>query len=275
MSKFAGKLVCWSALGLCVLSGCSRSPPESAATGSNVTSPAREIALQPDQVHFDRTGIATTVRIERRPASRLKARPDPGTQASPAQMLIILDPATLADPSVPESRALIIYPAIDWSRTYTRLGRADEDPLPAFRKLLEDEPAELRIEFPPAPNHVGAHEILRTGIRYLAFHRGRGVRYLTVYQADPLPVADRDIVYVFHGLTDDDRYWVKLEFPLTSRVLPPSDVALAALADYDRFVAGHAKYVGEIAGKLAASRAEDFTPRLDRLDAMIESLSID
>jgi hypothetical protein len=205
----------------------------------------------------------------------LKARPDPGTRATPAYLLFVLDPVTLPDPAVPESRALIVYPAIDWSRTYARLGRTGEDPLPVFKQLLDEEPRDLRIEFPPAPDHVGAREILRTGIRYLRFHHGRGVRFLTVYQADPLPVADRDVLYVFHGLTDDGRYWATLQFPLTTRVLPPPDVALAALADYDRFVAGYARYVGTIASKLAAARLDDFAPRLDRLDAMLESLAID
>jgi hypothetical protein len=275
MRSLTGKLVCWSALGLCALAGCSRSPPESATADSKNTAPAREISLRPEQVRFDRTGIATAVRVERRPASRLKARPDPGTQATPAQLLIVLDPATLPDPAVPESRALIVYPAIDWSRTYARLGRASEDPVPVLKKLLDEQPADLSIEFPPAPNHVGAHEALRAGIRYLEFHHGRGVRFLTVYQADPLPVSDRDVLYVFHGLTNDGRYWVKLELPLTSRALPPSDVALAALADYDRFVADHARYLGEVASKLTASRPDDFAPRLDRLDEMIESLGID
>jgi hypothetical protein len=88
-------------------------------------------------------------------------------------------------------------------------------------------------------------------------------------------VTSKDVTYVFHGLSDDGKYWVTLHFPLTTGLLPEPDAALAALADYDRFVADQARYRNEILGKLAAGRPEDFTPRLDRLDAMLHSVAID
>jgi hypothetical protein len=259
----------------CALAACSKSPPVPPVARDDIPSPAREISLRPDQIRFDRTGIATIVRVERRPATRLKARPEPGTQATPAHLLVILDPAMLADPAWPEARALIVYPAADWSKIYARLGHASQDPVPAFIRLLDDEPQNPSIEFPPAPGHAGARQIVRSAVKYLEFHKGRGVRFLTVYQVDPLPVADRDVVYVFHGLTDNGRYWVTLNFPVTARVLPAPGAALAELSDYERFIAGHAKYVAELARKLNTARSDDFAPRLDRIDAMLASLAID
>jgi len=256
------------------LAGCSRSPAPPAPAGETTPSPAREITLRADQIHFDRTGIATDVRVERRPATRLPARPDPGTRAAPAHLLVVLDPATLPDPAWPEARALIVYPAADWSRTYARLGRANDDPVAALRRLLVDEPTDVKIEFPPAPAHEGAREVLRTAIRYLEFQGGRGVRFLTVYQADPLPIADRDVVYVFQGLTDDGRYWVTLNLPVTARALPTADAALAGLADYDRFLAGHESYLADVVRKLSAASPDSFAPRLERVDGMLESLAI-
>jgi hypothetical protein len=264
------------ALLLAALAGCSKSPPPAPAAGAdNGGSPAREIALRPEQVRFDHTGIASDVRVERRPATRMPARPGAGTQATPAHLLIILDPATLPDPAVPETRALIVYPAADWSKTYARLHRPAEDPVPALRKLLDDETPEMRIEFPPAAGHAGARQILRSAVRYLRFQGGHGVRFLTVYQGDPLPISDRDFVYVFQGLTTDGRYWVTLNLPVTVRGLPPPDAAVAQLADYDRFVADHERYLADIVHKLRDARSEDFTPRLERIDAMLESLAID
>ncbi len=189
--------------------------------------------------------------------------------------MVILDPATLADPALPESRSLIVYPAKDWSWIYKRLGRSVEDPLPPLKKVLDDEPNRLDIGLPSVAGYAGAREVFRTGTKYLQFHHGRGVRFLTVYQADMLPVTDQDVIYVFHGLTDDGKYWVTLNYPLTSRALPAPDAALALLADYDRFVASHKAYLEDVAKKLGAARAEDFTPRLDRLDGMLESLTIE
>jgi hypothetical protein len=170
---------------------------------------------------------------------------------------------------------LIVYPAIDWSTTYKRLGRSAEDPLPLLKRALADEPQRLDIGLPAVAGYAGAREVFRTGVKYLQFHHGRGVRFLTVYQADLLPVTDQDVIYVFHGLTDDGKYWVTLNYPLTSRVLPAADAALALLADYDRFVAGHKAYLDDVAKKLGAARPEDFAPRLDRLDGMLESLVIE
>jgi hypothetical protein len=258
------------------LSACSKSPPPAPTTPAGESQlPAREISLKPQQIRFDRAGIATEIRVERRPATRLKARPEPGTLATPAHLLVVLDPATLPDPAVPEARALIVYPAGDWSKTYARLGRANEDPVSALRKLLDDEPKELGIEFPTAVGHTDAHEIIRSAIKYLEFHHGHGVRYLTAYQADPLPVADSDIVYVFHGLTDDGRYWVTLNLPLKARILPAPDAALAQLADYNRFIAQHTRYIADVGRRLEGARSEDFTPRLERIDAMLGSLAIE
>ncbi len=254
---------------------CSKAPPAApAAAPGEIPTPAREIALRPEQIRFDRNGIAAEIRAERRPATRLAAHPDPATPASPAQLLVILDPATLADPAIPETRALIVYPAEDWSQLYARLGRASEDPLPALRAALDRQPQAIGMEFPPTAGHTGARQIFRSAVRYLEFHGGRGVRFLTVYQGDPLPVADHDVVYVFHGLTDDGKYWVTLNLPLSARVLPAPDAALTALADYDRFVREHATDIAEVGRKLGVARPEDFTPRLDRIDAMLESLSI-
>jgi hypothetical protein len=275
MSPGTGKTSWWIAALACGLAACSKAPPPPPVDRAEIPSLAREISLRADQIRFDRTGIASAIRVERRPASRMPARPDPATQATPAHILVILDPATLPDPAWPESRALIVYPAVDWSKTYARLGRKSRDPLPALHKLLDEEPRELRNEFPPAPGHAGARQIVRSAVRYLEFHQGRGVRFLTVYQGDPLPVANGDVVYVFHGLTDDGRYWVTLNFPLTTRLLPAPDAALAELSDYDRFVAGYTNYVAELARRLGSAEAGDFTPRLDRLDAMLESLAIE
>jgi hypothetical protein len=36
----------------------------------------------------------------------------------------------------------------------------------------------------------------------------------------------------------------------------------------------HVAYVADVGRKLEGARPDDFTPRLDRIDAMIESLSI-
>jgi hypothetical protein len=256
---------CWPILFFAsALAACSKSPspPQAPIASAEIASPARDISLRPEQLRFDYTGIAVTLRFERRPASRLTARPDPNTQATPAHLLAIFDPATLPDPAWPESRALIVYPAADWSKTYIRLGRRGQDPVPALTKLLDDEPQMLGIEFPPVAGHTGARQILRSGVKYLEFHGGRGVRFLTVYQGDPLPVANRDVAYVFHGLTNDGRYWVTLNFPLNARLLPAPDVALAELADYDHFIAGHAKYIVELAHKLDDAGA--WTPCLNR-----------
>jgi hypothetical protein len=254
---------------------CSKAPPAAPASlPGEIPTPAREISLRPEQVRFDRNGIASEIRVERCPATRLAAHPDPATPASPAQLLIILDPATLPDPAFPETRALIVYPAGDWSKTYARLGRASEDPLPALREILDHQPQAIGINFPPAAGHTSARQIFRSAVRYLNFHDGRGVRFLTVYQGDPLPIADHDIVYVFHGLTDDGKYWVTLNLPLNARVLPAPDAALAALTDYDHFLKEHVAYVADVGRKLERARPDDFTPRLDRIDAMIESLSI-
>ena len=254
---------------------CSKAPPAAPASlPGEIPTPAREISLRPDQVRFDRSGIALEIRAERRPATRLAAHPDPATPASPAQLLVILDPATLPDPAFPESRALIVYPAGDWSKTYARLGRANEDPLPALRGILDHQPQVIGINLPPPAGHANSRQIFRSAIRYLKFHDGRGVRFLTVYQGDPLPIADHDVVYEFHGLTDDGKYWVTLNLPLSARVLPARDAALAALADYDHFLKEHVAYVADVGRKLESAGPDDFTPRLDRIDAMLQSLSI-
>jgi len=108
----------------------------------------------------------------------------------------------------------------------------------------------------------------------LTFRGGRGIRYVAVYGGTADAITAYDAVYVFVGLTDDARTYIQVVVPLISTALPttpPADFdAESLLADEMRLT----EYLAQARRDLNAASSQSFAPRLDALDALVESLTL-
>jgi hypothetical protein len=60
-------------------------------------------------------------------------------------------------------------------------------------------------------------------VQTVEFANGRGIRYLRQFNQAPLPVNNRELIYYFHGLTNDCSTYVEVILPLQAAFLAPDD----------------------------------------------------
>ena len=116
-----------------------------------------------------------------------------------------------------------------------------------------------------------AAQVLNAQVEYLDFKNGRGVRFLTQYDQGPLPINSYELFYTFQGLTNDGQYYIAAILPVTHPDLPStSQVSQQDTSLYEDFPA----YLDQTTDWLNQQPASAFTPDLEKLDAMLQSMEI-
>ncbi len=133
-----------------------------------------------------------------------------------------------------------------------------------------------------------AHILLRSQTRHLGFQNGAGIRALVIKGQNTVWANNESIVYEFHGLTGDGRYYVSATFPIDAPILlstydPAENVNEGAIpvpelpaaprdVQQDAVMRGYNQEAQRQLDLLDASR---FTPDLGPLDALIGSLQVE
>jgi hypothetical protein len=120
---------------------------------------------------------------------------------------------------------------------------------------------------PPA----NAAQVFRAQPVFMDFQNGSGVRYLSYYSQAVNPIMEQDIFYTFQGITEDGSTYVSVNFPLLTGVFPtviPNDF------NYDDFSNNYNDFLNEALAALHAQSGDAFTPTLDQLDAIVESMTV-
>lgn len=110
-----------------------------------------------------------------------------------------------------------------------------------------------------------------------SFSNGSGLRYVGILPPGPgLPTVTNDeLYYIYNGFTDDQRYFVYLQFPISHPDLPSlSDIDYAELdallqAGQDPMV-----LFNEALNGVAQADPNSFTPTLSQLDSMMSTLFV-
>jgi hypothetical protein len=206
--------------------------------------------------------IATAVMTEMVPATD---EHEPTQMAKPAHVEFSLNGYALPD-TFHEPR-ILVYPVAEFEaiNEYARKTIAD------MRQLLVDRPAAPKeIPFLP-PFHAG--QMMRAQIAYIDFQNGKGVRFLTQYAQTYLPINNHELFYTFQGLTSDGQYYVAAILPVSHPILPADQMAYEG-GDLDTLAQSFDTYIAEIEEQLHTHDASSFTPDLNLLDAMIQSLEV-
>lgn len=110
----------------------------------------------------------------------------------------------------------------------------------------------------------------------VTFANGHGIRYLTQFDQAPLPANNRELIYYFHGLTNDGNSYVQAILPLQAQFLPtdqdPNSPLPSGGVPFNMDDLG--TYFQNISDKLNATPPGQFTPSLSVLDALLQSISI-
>lgn len=183
-------------------------------------------------------------------------------QVYPAHQQVTLEgyPVT----SNPRPAQVFIYPLADLEQA----GAYAADSAAQLQTLLD-----LRVTgdaftplplLPPTPDA----QMLHAQAKFLDFAGGSGARYLTQLNQGMVPLNNTQMLYTFQGVSADGRYYVAAVLPVTHPELPNSSAVDVDLA------ADYAAYRVSTAEWLEQQPADAFTPNLDALDALVQSLQI-
>jgi hypothetical protein len=162
---------------------------------------------------------------------------------------------------------------------YVKISPVAGQRVQALQALLAAKPAVPDQEIPLLPVYNAA-QVFRAQVRYLGFSNGAGVRFVTMYAQGFLPATNQEVFYTYQGLTSDGAYWVSAVLPVNAAWLAPDansasnppagGIAFPANPDGTQLNT----YYRAVTDKLNATPAGQFTPSLEALDAMMQSLRI-
>ncbi len=133
----------------------------------------------------------------------------------------------------------------------------------------------------PAVPFFNAQQVFAADIQTISFQNGSGVRFLTEYSQYNAPVNNHELFYHFQGVTRDGAYYILAIFPITAPALAETSDAAATLPsggiafpDITDPKADWGGYYTAVADLLDGTSPDAFTPTINQLDLLIQSMQI-
>jgi len=173
----------------------------------------------------------------------------------------------------PRQAQILIIPLGGYLQKFEQMPELQEEvkaQVDELRALLRDRSisdAETITVLPP----FNAAQLVHSRIAYLELPGAKGVRFLTAYATDPTPITAEDLFYTFQGVTNDGAYYISAFFPLETAALTARRADVSS-TEGDEAANRFGDYLARIAAQLEAAKDGDFTPSLDKLDAVIRSI---
>jgi hypothetical protein len=149
---------------------------------------------------------------------------------------------------------------------YSHYGDGNQQFISGLRNMHYQHGQSLPGNFPAGP--------FNADIQSINFVNGNGIRYLTQFDQSPLPVNNRELLYYFHGITNDGSYYVQVVLPLQAPFLAPDENPNSPLPRNGIPFHSDQSYFNAIAQQLNATPPDQFSPSLTSLDALIQSITI-
>jgi hypothetical protein len=135
----------------------------------------------------------------------------------------------------------------------------------------------LKETLPNVP-FFNAEHIIAANIKLINFQNGSGVRELTQYDQYPAPINNHELFYHFEGLTSDGKYYLIAVLPITAPILaedekPESRVPTGGVSIPTDSGPNDVYYVA-VSQKLNGLPPDSYTPSLNALDALIQSILV-
>ena len=115
-----------------------------------------------------------------------------------------------------------------------------------------------------------AGQFFQSNVRYLEFQNGTGARWLSQYGQAYFPIGLPSLFYTFQGFTADGAYYISLIMPVDHPILPPT----GSVTLDDAFYNNYEVYAVETAQTLNVQTDASFTPSLELLDQLVQTLLV-
>lgn len=167
---------------------------------------------------------------------------------------------------------IFVYPADD----YAALSPGAADQIKRVALAVESGPLQ-KDTFPSIP-FFNAGPLFDANMQPVKFQSGVGVRELTQYAQYSAPINNRELFYHFEGLSSNYKYYIIAILPITAPVLQEDESLQAAIpADGVPFPADgmpDQSYYASLTEKLNSLPPDSYTPSLNTLDLLIESILV-
>ena len=173
---------------------------------------------------------------------------------------------------------IYVYPA----QAYAELVPPAFESIHRVNNILGYSPdAPISADQLPAVPFFNAQQVFASNIQTISFQNGAGVRFLTEYAQYTAPVNNHELFYHFQGVTRDGAYYIIAILPITVPVLaetsdaaaalPPGGIAYPDITDPNADWQGYYTAVTDL---LNATSPDAFTPTINQLDLLIQSMQI-
>lgn len=171
-----------------------------------------------------------------------------------------------------------IYPA----QEYTSMNVGARLNLPKLEAFLAAPDAPTEAGKLPAVPYYNAAQMFAAQVKLIKFTGGSGVRMMTEYGQAVGPAANTATLYHFQGLTSDGRYYIIAILPLGASILidgsDPLAVPPAGGVQFPGYTtlnpSDYESYFQAITSALNSADPGAFSPSLEALDALIESITV-
>jgi hypothetical protein len=160
---------------------------------------------------------------------------------------------------------IMVYPAEE----FAAMSESARAQIEALQALLESRPADADHELPRLPL-INAAQVFHAQVKYLDFQNGSGIRYITQYSQDVIPIVNQHLFYTFQGLTQDGAHYISAQFPIRTAALPDEP----DIEDWNAFAAGYQDYLAQAVDDLNSLPSDAFEPSLEPIDGVIQSLVV-
>jgi hypothetical protein len=245
--------------------------PEANATPLDISGP---------EVAYDGIRLALPAEV----ASGLSARLVPAQAASPDGPFwdafpeyIELMLVNYARPETFHQPRIEVYPVAD----FEAVNPTAAETIGELRQMLAEKPADPdQIPFLPLFN---AGQVFRAQVKYVDFQSGTGVRFLALYAQYFAPIDNYNLFYTYQGLTADGSRYVSALLPVSAPILADtSDLDASvpaggvAFPDFNApdFETLYPDYLTLVEGNLNGLPDASFTPGLDAMDRLVQSIEV-
>ena len=172
---------------------------------------------------------------------------------------------------------IYVYPA----QAYAEMVPAAFESMRRINDILADPSRASNIELLPSIPFLNALQAFASNVKLLQFQNGNGIRFITQYAQYPAPINNHELFYHFQGLTRGGQYYIVAIFPISAPLLaetadsdtaiPFGGVEYRGMGDPS---ADFPSYYASITDLLNATPNDAFTPSINQLDLLIQSIDI-
>ena len=167
---------------------------------------------------------------------------------------------------------ILVFPADE----YAQVNSIAAEQIDRLKKILAGSPP-LKETLPRIP-FFNAEMQIAANVQIIPFQSGSGVRHLTQYAQYLAPINNHELIYQFTGLTADEKYFIIAVLPITAPILAADEKPDASVptegVPIPTDVGPNDTYYASITEKLVSLDSDSYTPSLNTLDTLIQSILI-